>query len=164
MEWVAPKNVEEVRSFMGLAGYYKRFIGNFSRITYPITSLQRKGKKFEGIEECEASFEQLKQFLTHAPILKIIDLEKEFVVCTDACKRGLGGVIMETRCLATLSELDFEIRYIKGKENQVADALSRKVQVNHIAVMISYGIELQDRILQVEQRDDEYMEIIHMLQ
>jgi len=47
MEWVAPKSVDEVRSFMGLEGYYMRFIRNFSQIPYPITSLQRKGKKFE---------------------------------------------------------------------------------------------------------------------
>jgi len=62
MEWVAPKSVDEVRSFMGLAGYYRRFIKNFSQISYPTTSLQRKGKKFEWTKECEASFEQLKKF------------------------------------------------------------------------------------------------------
>lgn len=52
--------------FMSLVGYYRRFIKNFSQITYLITSLQRKGKKFEWIEECEASFEQLKQLLTQS--------------------------------------------------------------------------------------------------
>ena len=76
MEWAAPKNVDEVRSFMGLAGYYNRFIRNFSRIAYPITSLQWKGKKFEWTKECEASFEQLKQWLTHARVLKIVDPNK----------------------------------------------------------------------------------------
>ena len=86
--------MKEVRSFIGLAGYDMRFIRNFSRITYHITSLQRKGKKFERTKECEASFEQLKQLLTHAPVLKIVDPYKEFVVCTYACKKGLGGVLM----------------------------------------------------------------------
>lgn len=66
--------------------------------------------------------------------------------------------------LATLSEFDFEIRYIKGNENQVRDALIKKAQVNHIATVSSYGIELQDRILQVGQQDDKYMVIMHMLQ
>ena len=60
MEWIAPRNVDDVRSFMGLERYYRRFIKNFSQIAYPITSLQRRGKKFEWTEECEASFEQLK--------------------------------------------------------------------------------------------------------
>ena len=57
MEWENHRNVDELRSFMGLASYYRRFITNFSQILYPITSLQRKGKKFEWIEECGASFE-----------------------------------------------------------------------------------------------------------
>ena len=66
--------------------------------------------------------------------------------------------------MATISEFDFKIRYTKGKENRVADALSRKVQVNHLATMNSYGIDLQDRILQVGQQDARYMEIVHRLQ
>ena len=56
MEWETPRNVDEVRSFMGLAGYYRRFIRNFSQISYPITSLQRKGKKLEWTEECATIF------------------------------------------------------------------------------------------------------------
>jgi hypothetical protein len=91
--WTTPKNVTEVRSFMGLVGYYKRFIVGFSRITHPITSSQRKGKKFQWTTECEMSFQQLKQLLTNAPILQIVDPNEDFVVCTDACKEGLGGVL-----------------------------------------------------------------------
>ena len=60
MGWVAPKNVDEVRYFMGLVGYYRRFTKNFSQIAYLITSLHRKGKKLKLTEECEANFEQLK--------------------------------------------------------------------------------------------------------
>ena len=71
MEWEIPKNVDEVRSFMGLVGYYRRFIGKFSRISYPMTSLHRKGKKLEWIEECATTFKQLKQLLTNAPALRI---------------------------------------------------------------------------------------------
>jgi hypothetical protein len=51
--WATPKNVIEIRAFMGLVGYYKRFIAGFSRIAHPITSLQRKGVKFQWTEECE---------------------------------------------------------------------------------------------------------------
>jgi hypothetical protein len=54
--WKTPKSVTEVRSFMALVGYYRRFIARFSRIGHPITSLQRKGKKFQWKEECEMSF------------------------------------------------------------------------------------------------------------
>jgi hypothetical protein len=56
-EWSVPRNVEEVRSFMGLAGYYKRFIAGFSKISHPITSLKRKEKKFQWTKECEKSFQ-----------------------------------------------------------------------------------------------------------
>jgi hypothetical protein len=54
--WKTTKSVTEVRSFMALVGYYRRFIASFSRIAHPITSLQRKGKKFQWKEECEMSF------------------------------------------------------------------------------------------------------------
>ena len=89
MEWTTPRNVDEVRSFIGLAGYYMRFINNFSYISYPITSLQRKGKKFGWTEECATNFERLKQLLTNALVLKIVDPNKEFMVCTNSYKRGL---------------------------------------------------------------------------
>jgi hypothetical protein len=92
-EWSMPKNVTEVRSFMGLAGYYRRFITGFSRIAYPITSLQTKEKKFRWTKDCEKRFQQLKKLLTSAPILRIADPNEDFVVCTYACKEGLGGVL-----------------------------------------------------------------------
>jgi hypothetical protein len=95
MDWPTPRNVSEVRSFMGLAGYYRRFIKGFSKISHPITSLQRKGVKFVWSTNCEVSFQELKYLLTNAPILKIADPEKDFLVCTDACKEGLGGFLMQ---------------------------------------------------------------------
>jgi hypothetical protein len=92
-EWSAPKNVTKFISFMGLDGYYKRFIAGFSRIDHPITSLQRKEKKFQWTKECEKSFQKLEQLLTSAPILRISNPNEDFMVCTDACKEGLGGVL-----------------------------------------------------------------------
>jgi hypothetical protein len=91
--WPTPRNVIEVRSFMGLSSYYRRFIKGFSNIASPITSLKKKGVKFEWTSKCEERFQQLKDILTSAPILKIADLDEYFVVCTDACKEGLGGVL-----------------------------------------------------------------------
>ena len=63
-------------------------------ISYPITSLHRQGNKFEWTEECATSFEQLKQFLTNSLALNITDPYKEFVICTNDCKRGPDGVLM----------------------------------------------------------------------
>lgn len=68
------------------------------------------------------------------------------------------------KLLATINKFEFKIRYIKGKESKVADALSKRILVNHIATMISYGIDLQDQILQEGQQDDRYMELRHKLQ
>jgi hypothetical protein len=82
----------EFRYFMGLASYYRRFITGFSRVAHPISFLQRKDKKFQWKEYCERSFQQLKKLLTSAPIPRILDLNEDFVVCTDACKEGLGGI------------------------------------------------------------------------
>jgi hypothetical protein len=83
-----PKNVKEFRSSMGLAGYNQRFIKGFSRIASLITSLQKKGVKFEWTSKCEER--QLKGILKSAPILNIVDPNKDFSVCTVACKEGLG--------------------------------------------------------------------------
>ena len=80
---------------MGISSYYRRFIEGFSRIANPITSLQKKGRKFDWNQKCEESFKKLKTLLTSAPILRIADPHKEFLVCTDACNDGLGGVLTQ---------------------------------------------------------------------
>jgi hypothetical protein len=85
----------EVRSFMGLVGYYRRFIKGFSKIASSIISLQKKVVKFEWTSKCEQSFQLLKDILTGAPILKIADPDEDFLVCTDACEEGLGGVLTQ---------------------------------------------------------------------
>jgi hypothetical protein len=78
---------------MGLVVYYKRFIVWFSKISHPITSLQKRGTKFEWKLKCENNFNLLKELLTSAPVLNIVDPNESFVVCTNACKEGLGGVL-----------------------------------------------------------------------
>ena len=95
MNWPTPRNVIDVRSFMGLVGYHMRFIEGFSKVAHIVTSLQRKGIQFEWTLRCEESFQQLKNLLTSAPILKVAEPEKVFVVCTHACNQGLGGFLMQ---------------------------------------------------------------------
>ena len=191
MEWLVLKDVSDVRSFMGITGYYRKFIEGFSKIMNPIMSLQKKGKRFVWDQKCEERFSKLKELLTFALVLKLTNPNKDFVVWTDACNEGLGGVLTQeghvityesrkiktheknyatydlepvtiihclkmwhhhligtifllmsdnislkylfdqqnlnarkARWLAFLSEYDFKIKHIKGKENKVADALS----------------------------------------
>ena len=94
-EWKAPKSVTEIRSFLGLAGYYRRFIEGFSKIARPMTQLLKKEKKFVWSEQCQESFEQLKEKLTSSPILVLPDIWKDFVIYCDASRQGLGGVLMQ---------------------------------------------------------------------
>lgn len=65
--------------------------------------------------------------------------------------------------MAIISEFKFEIRYIKDKENRVENYLSRRIHVNHVASLSSYGVDLHDRILLVSQQDGKFMEIVHRL-
>ncbi|KAK1625858.1 hypothetical protein QYE76_000173 [Lolium multiflorum] len=94
-EWRAPTTQTEVRAFLGLAGYYRRFVEGFSSIARPMTQLLKKDKKFEWTDKCEESFQKLKSRLTTALILIMPDITKPFDVYCDASKIGLGCVLMQ---------------------------------------------------------------------
>jgi hypothetical protein len=85
MEWSVPTTVTEIRSFLGLAGYYRRFIEGFSKIAKPMTLLLEKGRKFKWDEKCQESFDQLKKRLISLPMLIMPDLQKGFDIYCDAC-------------------------------------------------------------------------------
>ena len=93
--WPRPSNVTEVRSFLGLAGYYRRFVEGFSSITLPMTQLMRKGDKFEWNDDREQSFQELKKRLMSAPILVLPSGSGGYQVYSDASKRGFGCVLMQ---------------------------------------------------------------------
>ena len=93
--WVTPKTPTEVRSFLGLAGYYRRFIANFSKIAKPLTALTQKGINFNWSKEQEAAFQTLKKMLCEAPILALPEGTENFMVYCDESKLGLGCVLMQ---------------------------------------------------------------------
>ncbi|KAJ4973107.1 hypothetical protein NE237_006281 [Protea cynaroides] len=95
VKWEAPKSVSEIRSFLGLAGYYRRFVEDYSRIAVPLTSSTKKGEKFVWTDKCEKSFQTLKTRLISAPILTIPVLGQTFTLYTDASGLGLGCVLMQ---------------------------------------------------------------------
>jgi hypothetical protein len=199
LNWKLPTDVSKIRSFLGLAGYYRRFIEGFSKIVKPLTSLLEKGKEFKWDEACQKCFEELKERLTTAPVLIMSDIHKGFDVYYDASHLGLECVLMQEgkvityasrqlrkheknypthdlelavvvhalkiwrhymignkckiftdhkslkyiftqkelnlrqrRWLELIKDYDLEIQYHPGKANVVADALSRKGQVNNI--------------------------------
>eukprot|EP00253_Pinus_taeda_P020204 PITA_20204 len=226
MEWPVPKDVADVRSFMGLAEYYRRFVEGFSKVAFPITSLQKKGKLFHWTPNCQKSFERLKHLLTTAPILSIADPNKDYVVLTDASKEGLGGVLMQegrviayesrklkeheqkysaydlelavvihalkmwrhyllgrkfllhtdhhnltnyfsqptlnarqARWVDFLSGFDFDIKHLQGKENKVADALSRKVQNLYEVSISGWKSPFLEMIKEIADLDAEYQQL-----
>ncbi|KAD3640148.1 hypothetical protein E3N88_29371 [Mikania micrantha] len=93
--WSTPKTPTKIRSFLGLAGYYRRFISNFSRIAVPLTSLTQKNKPYEWGPKQEEAFQTLKQKLCDAPVLTLPDGNNDFVVYCDASNQGLGCVLMQ---------------------------------------------------------------------
>ena len=96
MTWERPKLVFEIRSFLGLAGYYRRFIEDFSSIAAPMTRLTRKEVKFEWDDRCKEAFQELKRRLTSAPILIVSDRGQGYTVYCDALRAGLGCVLMQS--------------------------------------------------------------------
>ncbi|XP_027171567.1 uncharacterized protein LOC113771150 [Coffea eugenioides] len=95
MSWKQPETPTEVRSFLGLAGYYRRFIQDFSKIAGPMTELTKKGAKFVWTPKCESSFQELKKRLTSAPVLVLPDGGEGYAVHSDASRAGLGCVLMQ---------------------------------------------------------------------
>ena len=95
VEWVEPKNVSEVRGFLGITGWYRVFIKDYAVIAAPLTGLLKKGIRIEWNQKLQESFERLKEIVTTAPCLKLPDFSKEFEVVTDASGIALGGVLTQ---------------------------------------------------------------------
>ncbi|XP_075092251.1 putative mitochondrial protein AtMg00860 [Nicotiana tabacum] len=144
-EWKPPKSPTIIRSFLGLAGYYRRFIKGFSIISSPLTKFFRKDIMFAWEDKCQEGFEKLKSLLTKARILTLPTEEKECVIYSDASYHGLGCVLMQegqvvayaSRKLKShelnypihdieLAAIVFALKIWRRKANVVADALSRK--------------------------------------
>ncbi|RVX19816.1 Retrovirus-related Pol polyprotein from transposon 17.6 [Vitis vinifera] len=130
--WRRPTTVTEIRSFLGLAGYYRRFFEGFSKIALPLTSLTQKGVKFEWSDGCERSFQELKNRLVTAPILTIPSSSGGFMVYSDVSRQGLGCVLMKHGKIVAYASRQLKsdeqiiLLMIWRKANVVADALSRK--------------------------------------
>nr|GFB37021.1 putative reverse transcriptase domain-containing protein [Tanacetum cinerariifolium] len=94
-DWASPKSPTEIRQFLGLAGYYRRFIEGFSKIAKTMTKLTQKKIKFEWGDKQEAAFQLLKHKFCSAPILALPEGSKYFIVYCDASNKGLGAVLMQ---------------------------------------------------------------------
>ncbi|XP_027093589.2 uncharacterized protein [Coffea arabica] len=195
LSWPAPTNVKALRGFLGLTGYYRRFVKGYGVIARPLTELLKKGQ-FSWSTEVDQAFQKLKEAMSTTPVLTLPDFTKPFVLETDASQAAIGAVLMQQgkaiaymsqvlgkknqtlsiyekellslitavqkwkhyllgghfviktdheslkylldqkittplqqKWLAKLMGMDYEIQYKRGRENVVADALSRKAEV-----------------------------------
>ncbi|KAL4083088.1 hypothetical protein QTP88_028418 [Uroleucon formosanum] len=155
MNFPAPKIVKQIKSFLRLSGYYRKFINNYSSIANPMTNLLRKDVKFNWDDKCQQAFDKLKTILCSEPILQYPDFTKEFILTTDASGKApyLYGrkfiILTDHRPLSWLFNLknplskvarwrieleqyNYEIKYKPGVQNSNVDALSRMYNINEI--------------------------------
>ncbi|GBN69688.1 Retrovirus-related Pol polyprotein from transposon 297 [Araneus ventricosus] len=148
VDWPRPETVHDLRSFLGLCTYYRRFVRNFSAIARPLHKLTEARSNFNWTEECEKSFNSLKQALITSPVLTYPRTDKKFILDTDTSNEGIGAVLSQkigneecviayfskslgnqgqiARWIQRLQEYDFEIQHRKGTSHGNADALSRR--------------------------------------
>ncbi|XP_071705189.1 uncharacterized protein [Rutidosis leptorrhynchoides] len=108
-KWETPKTPTQIRQFLGLAGYYRRFIQDFSRIAKPLTALTQKGKKYEWTSEQENAFQLLKKKLTTAPILSLPEGNDDFEIYCDASRQGFGCVLMQRKKVIAFASRQLKI-------------------------------------------------------
>ena len=135
-----PKTVTEVRSFLGLVGYYRRFVKGFSDIATPLNRLLEKGKEIVWTPECEQAFQTLKDALLHEPVVAYPDFEKPFKLYTDASNFGLGAVLQQVQngkeriiCCASRSLNKSERNYNTTKKECLAIVWGIKMFRSYLA-------------------------------
>ena len=125
-----PKNMKEIKQFLGLTGYYRKFVPRFADISRPLTTLTKKDKKFEWTPTCQKSFDLLKETLCGEPILKYADTSKPYTLYTDASKFGWAGVLTQSHTTVIdgkSTTTDHPVTFVSG--------LFRGSQLNWAALM-----------------------------
>ncbi|GJY61934.1 putative reverse transcriptase domain-containing protein, partial [Tanacetum coccineum] len=170
-KWPRPTTITEVRSFLGLTGYYRRFVEGFSCLALPLTKLMRKGEKFVWDEEREKSFEELKKRLVSAPVLTLPSGTGGYQIYSDASKKGLGCVLMQhgkviayasSRKSGVLANLKIEPEIIKDLELMEVELCIRGYDGYWASLKIEPNLIL--RIKEAQKEDSQLWSIIQNLE
>lgn len=116
LNWPTPKTLKQVRGFLGLTGWYRRFISNFADVTHPITDVLSRKRKFEWTNEADEAFRNIKNLLTTAPVLKNPDFSKKFYVHCDASDFGIGAVLVQIDCDGNESPIAFMSKKLNSSQ------------------------------------------------
>ena len=115
-EFPVPHDVKTLRSFLGLASYYRRFVPNFSAVARPLRTLTKKEVPFDWTESCQESFVRLKELLTTSPILVLPDFQRDFMLETDASGQGLGAILAQKQQDGLIRPIAFASRTLQPHE------------------------------------------------
>ena len=114
----SPRNIKDIRSFLGLTGYYRKFIPGFSCIAAPLLQLTQKSVHFNWTDACEQAFQQLKHLLCSAPILAYPDFGQEFILQTDASDYGVGAVLLQRDALGNEKVIAYASKALSPREQK----------------------------------------------
>ena len=130
----APKSVTEVKSFLGLCSYYRKFIKNFASVAYPLNRLTRKNVKFVWDNNCQEAFNKLKNLLVCAPVLRLPDFSRQFILQTDASNYAIGAVLSQI--------IDGQEHPIAFASRQLNGAEEKYATIEKEALAIKFGIQM----------------------
>ncbi|GJZ38422.1 putative reverse transcriptase domain-containing protein [Tanacetum coccineum] len=162
-DWESPKTATEIRQFLGLAGYYRRFIEGFSKIAKPMTKITQKKVKFDWGDKAEAAFQLIKQKLCSAPILALPKGSEDFIIYCDDSIKGLGAVLMQRENVITYASRQLKIHeknYTTHDLELGAVVFALKIWRHYLkervkplrvwALVMTIGLDLPKRILEAQ--------------
>ncbi|KAI2664186.1 Retrovirus-related Pol polyprotein [Labeo rohita] len=155
-EFPVPRNIKEVQQFLGMAGWYHRFVPCFSQVAEPLNALKRKGVKFVWSAQCQDAFNTLKQLLVSPPVLGHPNLNLPFVVYTDASEIGLGAVLVQQTGLGTEEVLAYASRTLNQAEKNYSTTEQECLAVKPNTRLIRWALRLQEFNFTVEYRKGKY--------